>query len=146
MNLKWGDAIAGVRETQGVRYLIHSVNDRGAWGKGFVLALSKAWPEPERAYRSWQTRKLGEIQVIGVEPDLLVCNLVGQKGIQGPGNPRPVNYYAIKAGLTALDKQCPPEASWHMPRIGCGLGGGEWEEVERILTLFAHRNVTVYVV
>ena len=26
------------------------------------------------------------------------------------------------------------EASVHMPRIGCGLAGGKWEEIEPIIT------------
>ena len=35
--------------------------------------------------------------------------------------------------------------SVHMPRIGCGLGGGKWEEVEPIIrTLLKYSNVFVY--
>src|SRR4029077_8760714 len=28
-------------------------NDAGGWGKGFVIAVSRRWPEPERRYRAW---------------------------------------------------------------------------------------------
>jgi hypothetical protein len=28
-------------------------NDLGGWGKGFVLAISRKWPQPERDYRDW---------------------------------------------------------------------------------------------
>ena len=33
--------------------IVHVCNDVGAWGRGFVLALSRRWPEPERRYRHW---------------------------------------------------------------------------------------------
>ena len=28
------------------RVLVHVCNDLGAWGKGFVVAVSKKWPAP----------------------------------------------------------------------------------------------------
>lgn len=30
----------------GTRIIAHVCNDIGHWGKGFVLAISKRWPEP----------------------------------------------------------------------------------------------------
>ena len=38
---------------KGPKIIAHVCNDIGGWGKGFVLALSRRWPEPERAYRAW---------------------------------------------------------------------------------------------
>ncbi len=33
-----------------------------------------------------------------------------------------------------------------MPRIGCGLAGGKWEEIEKIIIrTLIHRQVDVYV-
>lgn len=37
-------------QAKGPKVIAHICNDRGAWGKGFVLAISKRWPEPEAAY------------------------------------------------------------------------------------------------
>jgi len=37
----------------GNKIIAHICNDIGAWGRGFVLALSNTYPETERAYRSW---------------------------------------------------------------------------------------------
>ena len=38
------------------------------------------------------------------------------------------------------------EASVHMPRIGCGLAGGKWEEIEPIITRqLSEKDITVYV-
>ena len=35
----------------GNKVIAHICNDGGGWGKGFVLAVSARWPEPEREYR-----------------------------------------------------------------------------------------------
>jgi hypothetical protein len=40
-------------EGAGVKIIAHVCNDIGAWGRGFVLALSKLSPAPERAFREW---------------------------------------------------------------------------------------------
>jgi O-acetyl-ADP-ribose deacetylase (regulator of RNase III) len=45
-----GDATAPGGPGPGV--IAHVCNDSGGWGKGFVLAVSRRWPEPEAAYRS----------------------------------------------------------------------------------------------
>lgn len=42
-------------QAKGNRVICHICNDIGGWGKGFVLVLSRRWPEPEAGYRSWHT-------------------------------------------------------------------------------------------
>src|SRR5262245_22379163 len=44
-----GDATAP--RVDGPKIIAHVCNDVGGWGAGFVLAVSRRWPEPERAYR-----------------------------------------------------------------------------------------------
>ncbi|MEU2244515.1 macro domain-containing protein [Streptomyces sp. NPDC018338] len=134
-----GDATAPGGE--GVRVIAHVCNDAGAWGRGFVLALTRRWPEPERAFRQWYREReandfgLGAAQFVRVEPELWVANLVGQHGIRTVRNQAvPVRYGAIDAALGLLaDKAAGLGASVHMPRIGCGLAGGTWDEVEPLV-------------
>jgi O-acetyl-ADP-ribose deacetylase (regulator of RNase III) len=133
-----GDATApnGV----GPRIIAHVCNDAGGWGKGFVLAVSRRWREPEVAYRSWYRERatsdfaLGAVQLVPVGEDLFVANVIGQHGYRpGPGDP-PVRYAAIGTALAALGEQALElGASVHMPRIGCGLAGGRWELVEPLI-------------
>lgn len=33
-------------QARGNKIIAHVCNDLGGWGKGFVLAISKRWPEP----------------------------------------------------------------------------------------------------
>jgi O-acetyl-ADP-ribose deacetylase (regulator of RNase III) len=112
----------------------------GGWGRGFVLALSRRWPEPERRYRAWYRGEeelpfaLGEVQFVCVEENLWVANLIGQHGLNRRADVPPVRYEAIRAGLGRVaDFAHKENASVHMPRIGCGLAGGEWHVVERII-------------
>ncbi|WP_316522919.1 macro domain-containing protein [Kitasatospora brasiliensis] len=127
---------------KGVKVIAHVCNDLGGWGKGFVLALSRRWPEPEAAYRRWHRERakndfgLGAVQLVPVDPHVWVANLVGQRGIRtGRSTGVPVRYEAIDTGLVALGEHALRlGASVHMPRIGCGLAGGRWEKVEPLVS------------
>ncbi|HEX9048256.1 MAG TPA: Appr-1-p processing protein, partial [Verrucomicrobiae bacterium] len=118
----------------------HVCNDVGGWGRGFVLAISKRWREPELRYRAWhrgeetQPFALGEVQCVHVSQDIWVANLIGQRDIRTMGGVPPIRYEAVREGLKKVAAEAKRMgASVHMPRIGCGLAGGKWEEVERIV-------------
>lgn len=88
-----GDATSP--QAKGPKIIAHVCNDLGGWGKGFVLAVSKRWPEPEAAFRAWHRGRsgndfgLGAVQVVRVKPDVWVANMVGQRGIRtGSGGRR----------------------------------------------------------
>lgn len=125
----------------GPRLIAHVCNDIGGWGKGFVLALSRRWPEPEKAYRAWHRDRaandfgLGAVQIVPVERYLWVANMIGQRGIRTGSKGVPVRYEAIDTALTGLAEHARDlGASVHMPRIGCGLAGGKWSRVEPLVT------------
>jgi len=133
-----GDATAPVGE--GAKIVCHICNDGGGWGKGFVLALSKRWPEPEAQYRAWYAAgaaagfRLGAIQLVEVEPRVSVANMVAQHGTRPSAGVPPIRYDALRECLSALAQHAHSQgASVHMPRIGCGLAGGSWPEVEAII-------------
>jgi O-acetyl-ADP-ribose deacetylase (regulator of RNase III) len=135
------------------KIIAHVCNDAGGWGKGFVLAISRRWPEPEAAFRSWYGERatndfaLGAVQLVSVGGDLFVANMIGQHGYRpSPGNP-PVRYAAIETALVSLGGEALElGASVHMPRIGCGLAGGRWELIEPLIAeRLARRGVAVTV-
>ncbi|WP_034272270.1 macro domain-containing protein [Actinospica robiniae] len=126
---------------KGRKLIAHVCNDAGGWGKGFVLAVSKRWPKPEQEYRRWHRDRassgfaLGAVQVVQVEQYVWVANMVGQHGIRTGSNGPPVRYDAIDTALAQLAAEARDLAvSVHMPRIGCGLAGGNWERVEPLIT------------
>jgi O-acetyl-ADP-ribose deacetylase (regulator of RNase III) len=144
-----GDATAP--QAKGKRIIAHVCNDIGKWGKGFVLAISARWPEPEAEYRAWHAGgdgfALGAVQLVRVGPWTWVANLIGQRGIKTTANGPPIRYDAVEKCLAQLAVRASDlGASVHMPRIGCGLAGGTWDRIEPLIerTLIA-AGVPVYV-
>ena len=117
--------------------ICHCNNSSGGWGRGFVLALSAKYPEPERAYREWfRTGKpqLGDCQTVQVKQDIWVANLIGQFGTQWIGKTPPIRYDAIEKALKqAYEFAKQNDLTMACPRLGCVLAGGEWIEIETIL-------------
>ncbi|WP_236719834.1 macro domain-containing protein [Listeria monocytogenes] len=157
---------------KGNKIIAHICNDVGGWGKGFVLAISRKWKEPEKAYRKWYKDKLaisrkwkepekayrkwykdkndfklGEVQLIPVTDYISICNMIGQKGTKTGSKGAPIRYEAVESCLEKLSEIAKEQqAIIHMPRIGCGLAGGKWEIIEPIIrkTLIAN-DIEVYI-
>lgn len=153
--IKYLKGDATLPQASGTRIIAHICNDIGGWGKGFVLAISKRWKEPEEAYRAWYCDAtendfaLGEIQLVQVEEDTYVANMIAQRDIKP--NPStgvlPIRYEAIETCLEKLANEAKSlNASIHMPRIGCGLAGGKWDIIEPLIvkTLIAN-DIDTYV-
>lgn len=147
-NLKYikGDATRPIGK--GNKIICHICNDVGAWGAGFVLAISKRWSEPEEAYRSMspEERTLCSVMLIPVEDDISVANMIAQHNVRPNENGQPpIRYGAVRACLAAVnDVAFRTNATLHMPRIGSGLAGGSWEEIESIIKSVMSVDVYVY--
>ncbi|MDI9310021.1 MAG: macro domain-containing protein [Limnohabitans sp.] len=147
-----GDATSP--QSKGIKIIAHICNDIGGWGKGFVLAISKRWENPESEYRKWHRERanndfgLGKTQLVQAEKYIYVCNMVGQRGIKTGSNGVPIRYDAVEECLERLAAYAKElGASVYMPRIGCGLAGGKWEKIEPIIVEKLSENdveVTVY--
>jgi O-acetyl-ADP-ribose deacetylase (regulator of RNase III) len=139
-------------QVMGNKIIVHVCNDIGGWGKGFVLAISNRWKEPELKYRDWhksgENFLLGEVQFVKVDSGLWVANLIGQHKVKKDENGNaPIRYDAVKAGLSKIRIfAMEHSASVHMPRIGCGLAGGTWDKMEPIIMeTLADHDISVYV-
>jgi len=141
-------------QARGVKIICHVCNDLGRWGKGFVLALSRRWEQPEADYRAWYASgneggfALGAVRFVAVETYILVANMVAQRGIKRGSSGPPIRYEALDSCLSHVAvKARELGASVHMPRIGCGLAGGDWARVEPLIVKHlcqAGVPVTVY--
>jgi len=146
-----GDATSP--QAKGPKVIAHICNDLGGWGKGFVLAISRKWPEPERDYRDWHRHRagndfgLGAVRLIPVQGDIWVANMIGQHGMRTGSNGPPIRYPAVEQCLQTLgDRVIELQASVHMPRIGCGLAGGRWDRIEPLIdSALGQRGVAVTV-
>jgi len=124
----------------GNKIIAHICNDRGGWGRGFVLAISRRWPLPEQDYREWHRRgpaegfELGAVRLVEVDGDLWVANMIAQAGTRPSAEGPPIRYPALREALASLAVEARTlEATVHMPRIGCGLAGGSWDRVEPLI-------------
>ena len=149
ISYRTGDASNPVGD--GNKLIVHCCNNIGGWGSGFVVALSKRWSGPEARYRSLVEYVLGQTTLIKVEPGIFVANIIGQDGITKIRKEwvlPPVRYEALRRGFNLAGSWCAKnQASAHMPRIGCGLAGGDWALIEPLIdaTFLAKGvDVTVY--
>lgn len=147
MNINYVEGSALEPIGGGNKIIAHVCNNMGAWGAGFVMAISKKWKAPETIYRSRHyvyNLNLGEVQHIQVQSDIYISNMIAQT----LENVRPLDDQALETCLfrvAALSDKI-ENASVHMPRIGCGLAGGKWKEIEPIIqkTLIKN-NIPTYV-
>ena len=133
-----GDATSP--QAKGIKIIAHICNNIGKWGKGFVMAVSKKWPEPEKEFRLWHRNRakndfeLGSIQIIKVDEYTYVANMIGQQGIKTGSKGVPIRYEAVEHCLEKLVLEAQKlNASVHMPRIGCGLAGGKWDKIQPLI-------------
>jgi O-acetyl-ADP-ribose deacetylase (regulator of RNase III) len=145
--------------------IAHICNNLGRWGAGFTRALCARSPEPSATYLTWARGEyslkytppfeLGQILICPYR-DLesgrfyghFVAHMVAQDGLRSARNPRPVSYAALRDCLFRLcDEIAGREFVVQMPRIGCGLGGGDWADIEPIIdaTLVRSGKLSVFV-
>lgn len=158
-----GDATLPIETEVENRLIVHCCNSLGAWGAGFVVPLGKRYPLAKEGYKKFIAENksksiLGEVNEVKVANNIYVENLIGQSFLYKKANGEiPCNYIAIETGFLNIirkwfsynstihkDKQ---NFSIHMPRIGCGLAGGDWKTIEEIIyrTFIDIADVDVYV-
>lgn len=133
-------------------FLLHVVNDVGGWGKGFSGQVGTHYPVAEKDYRRWPKNNRNTFVLGGVWLSLVedrrttpgsdhvsVAHLCAQHGYSSPGQPA-IRYDALAECLndvrdraTYLYRKPARLPFILMPRIGCGLAGGTWDQVEPII-------------
>lgn len=135
-------------EGSGVKIIAHVVNDRGGWGAGFSGALGRAYPGAETAYREANASYAmapGRTHIHQAAEDVFIAHMWAQRGYKSPENPHPLNLDDLRRCLKSLASAAFRGETIHMPRLGAGLGGGDWPTIEKIIAEeLAGHDVTVY--
>lgn len=141
-----GDATQPIGE--GNKIIAHVVNSIGKWGKGFTKSIDQRWPLAATNYKTVALSiplRCGMSISIRLAQDIFMVHMVAQLGVRSARNPVPLLYPALEECLRELAKTArDTEASVHMPRIGCGLAGGQWELVEPLIQKHLP-DITVYI-
>lgn len=121
--------------------ICHGTNCKGVMGKGIALSIKQKYPLAFEKYRqAYETSGLilGKItEAWYPEKLLLILNLNTQYDYYRYGNDRVsryVNYDAVRScfkQVSEISKKT--KLPIHYPKIGAGLGGGDWDIINNII-------------
>lgn len=136
--------------TTNARVVCHQVNCIGFMGAGIAKQIKHRFPEAYKEYRQHcdlysPEDLIGTVQLVFVK-DKIIANLFGQINC-GKNKGQHTSYEAIRKGFSELDKYAEMNnCEIALPYgIGCGLGGGDWDTVYKIIEeCFINCNVLLY--
>ena len=142
--------------TTDAKYICHQVNCQGKMGSGVARQIREKYPTVYRWYKARcaegarekerlgvsKAPLLGQVQMVYKEDypvgksdidSQAICNLFSQDQY-GYNGKRFTDYAAFEKCLLQLRKLVPAGETIAMPyKIGCGLGGGNWNVVYGII-------------
>lgn len=122
--------------------IAHGCNAQGVMGSGVALAIREKYPQAYEDYRKFCSNRPPEsimgYSVMSTFGELAICNMITQLIFGRDPNVRYVSYDAIDTCFRDLIKSAnihDPENQVviHIPKIGAGLGNGDWEVISRII-------------
>ena len=123
-------------------FVCHQVNCQGKMGAGIALAIRKKWPVVYNEYIRVYTEgklQLDDVIFVNVTPTLCIANLCGQDRYGRVGIY--TNYNALHTSIRSVGEMrntAIKRANMAIPvyfpnHMGCGLAGGDWNIVSRII-------------
>lgn len=134
--------------------IVHCTNNIGKWGAGFTAALNRDWSAARESFAGSGPMELGEVRVGRLSPralgspglELWIAHCCGQRGVRNAHNPTPLELGWLKLALRrVVARPWPAGTSFHLPRIGCGLAGGTWDDVEPVVAATLGKSFPVFV-
>lgn len=115
--------------TEGI--IVHQVNCQYKMGAGLAKQIVNKYPQVYKEYMDYNYWDLGKTQFVKINPKLFICNLAGQKYY---GRYKLfTDYDALKTGFISVNN-FNKDLQIYLPyKIGCGLAGGDWEIVLKII-------------
>jgi len=135
-------------EERGGNCIVQVVNNINVYGAGVSGAIARKWPVVEQRYRAMpESNKLGISEFIRINPNLFIVNMCAQNGVRFKSSEKkPLRYGYLALCLTTISTCSPRFSRVHMPKIGCGLAGGNWDIVSEIVEdILCGKGIEVYV-
>ena len=120
--------------TEGV--IVHGCNAKGVMGSGVALAIKEKYPKAYEAYKGFEAKhglRLASLSIAKVTPKVFVANLISQEDYGRNRLIKYVSYGAIHLGFEKLNGHFPSSAVFNFPKIGAGLGNGDWKEISKVI-------------
>ena len=145
MEINWNE-IKGdlLKENTGI--IVHGCNAQGVMGAGLALKIKTKYPEAYdayiNAYKENNRLDLGSFTYAKINKDLYIVNAITQEFYGSDKDRTYVNYDAIQKVFESVfvmstKKHLPIK----MPRIGCGLGNGQWWKVQRYISKIRMKGI-----
>jgi hypothetical protein len=153
-----GDLFGPIQASTAMETIVipHVVNDRGAFGAGFVVRLAQAFPKAKQDYLDWSAGKIAdevmpfklgltffsEVIIKHEPPIVFVAHMLAQT----LGGRRPLFYNHLSRCMDsvadfALGQSNPKIVA---PMFGSDLAGGNWSFIEELITdCWLKRNLDV---
>jgi O-acetyl-ADP-ribose deacetylase (regulator of RNase III) len=147
---KQGDVVQALLDGE-VTMLIHQTNCQGVMGSGIARQIKEKIPNAYKEYKDSERRNgglyLGGVTIGMVatpKGDGYVFNVNGQDEYQDRLKCN-TNYAYLAKGLIGVIDYATVDDIIAMPKIGAGLGGGDWKIIEALIeSAFEGRTVYVY--
>lgn len=124
--------------------IVHQVNELGVMGAGLALQIKNKYPDVYRKYKAVANKDcLGKIQLIKIDKNRWICNMFSQKGISR--TKQTTDYKLFEQCIEKLSKYAEQHnLTVAIPyKIGCGLAGGDWEIVKKLIDKYLS-NAVIY--
>lgn len=124
------------------KVIVHQCNCQGVMGSGVAFQIRRKYPSVYNVYmKGLSHSKLGDFIPAKVDGKIFI-NLLGQDHFL-PRGVCHTDYAAVRKALESLKDYCDDDLA--MPKIGCGLGGGDWKIMSALIEeIFTDRDVYVY--
>ena len=127
----------------------HGCNCQGGFGSGVAGQIARRWPHVREAYLTLHKSGgtlLGFFQPVQISANQYIVNC-GTQDNYLPRGVQHADYDAINDVMESLSLYTKHKLTRvGIPKIGAGLAGGKWEEIEEIiLRHFTDQDLTVYV-
>lgn len=123
--------------------IVHGCNAQGVMGSGVAKAVKEMYPiafsQYERDVKKWDSLKetmLGKISVVMTQNHSAIIVSAITQDKYGTDR-RQVNYEAVHVAFERIKYNMPfwqvKDRTINIPKIGAGLGGGNWKIIETII-------------
>lgn len=137
-----------------VDYICHQTNCQGRMASGIARQIRERWPVVYDEYREIYMSHLtkggvvylqGHSQIVPVDNNKKVINMFAQL-FYGYDGKRYTSYDAFWSCLGEIKNSVPKGSKIGFPyRIGCGLGGANWEVISTMIEEVLAKDYEVYI-